>query len=96
MTSEAFTAEEIIEKLGGPEQVRADLEAREAVLAYFIAHEEELVVQHAEKWAAVSVEGVVAVGDDMMAVWEKAKEQGYSNANCLLQYLDPDPPALLL
>ena len=96
MSSEALTTEQIIEKMGGPTQIRADLEAHEAVLRYFHEHEEELIAQHPQKWAAVALEGVVAVGDDMVDVWDRAKKQGYRNANCLLQYLDPDPPALLL
>ena len=96
MASESLTTEQIIAKMGGEEQVRADLEAYQKVLNYFDAHEAELTAQHPQQWAAVSVEGVVAVGDDMIAVWEKAKKQGYRNANCLLQYLDPDPPVLLL
>ena len=62
MSSEALTTEQIIEKMGGPTQIRADLEAHEAVLRYFHEHEEELIAQHPQKWAAVALEGVVAVG----------------------------------
>ncbi len=88
--------DEIIEQLGGIEAIQEQNKAFKQVVEYFYANERSLIEEHPHKWVAVTTDRVVAVGDSIESVLEEARGKGFSNPNLFVEFLDPDPPMLIL
>lgn len=91
-----LTLDEMIEQLGGIEAINERGATFKQVVEYFYANERSLIEQHPHKWVAVTTDRVVAIGDSMEGVFEEAWRKGFFNPNLFVQFLDPDPPMLIL
>ena len=92
----SLTLDEIIEQLGGIEVIEQWDDTFDKVVKYFYANERSLIEEYPYKWVAVTTDRVVAVGDSIESVVEEARGKGFSNPNVFVEFLDPDPPMLIL
>ena len=86
----------IIEEAGGPAAINEGLrEFRQA----FVRMDEEraqLTAKHPYKWVVMGTDGVLAIGDTMEQVLEEIKDGGKRPQNVFIDFMDPDPPELIL
>jgi hypothetical protein len=94
--TEDLRKEEIIELLGGAEALKKSSLDFQRVTERFWQEREALVQKYPRKWVLVSKDGVLTVGDTFDQVWEFALSKGLRRPQVLTEYLDPDPPALIL
>ena len=87
---------EVIEGLGGAKALMDEAdEYREIVLRMRKEHS-SLLVRHPDKWVAMGQEGVLAVGDSMNEVLSEVEGRGLHGADVVIEFMDTDPPLLIL
>ena len=81
----------------GPfKKLRENRELREKVTSRFWDEREELTKNHPRKWIAIGEDGVHILGDSLEETLAEFREQGHGDSAVVLEYLDPNPPILLL
>lgn len=55
-----------------------------------------LLEKHPGKWVAMGESGVLLIGDSFKEVLSAAKDAGLDTSEFAVEYLDPDPPAMIL
>ena len=93
--SEEETAE-LIERLGGAEALKKSFADFRAVTNRLLQDRSVLIEQYPNKWVLMSKDGPLAFGDTFEEVREYARANGLSNPHVVIEYLDPDPPLMIL
>ena len=87
---------ELIERLGGAEAIRQSLADFKEVMDRFRLDEKVLIEQYPTKWAIVGKDGLIAALDTLEEAGAFARDKGLRNPHFVIEYLDPDPPLLVL
>ena len=87
---------EIVEGLGGPEAINASLREYRLIVERMWAERAALMKAHPNRWVAMGRDGVLAVGDSMDEVLEEVESQGIRGGDIVIEFLDTDPPLLIL
>ena len=56
----------------------------------------ELMEKYPDKWVAITMDGVVAIGDSKNDVLDEVESQGVRRRDVVVEYLETDPPVLIL
>ena len=87
---------EMIDRLGGNEgMIDASAQYRE-VAARMFKERADLMDQHPDRWVAMGKGGVQAVGESLDNVLNQVDAKGVSRDDVFIEFLDTDPPALIL
>ena len=57
---------------------------------------DQLLEVHPDHWVAIGKDGLVAHHKELSGVIAGFREKGYRNTQVIVEFLDTDPPALLL
>ena len=87
---------ELIERLGGAEAIRQSLAEFGEVMDRLLQDRKVLIEQYPNKWVLMSKDGPLAFGDTFEEVREYARANGLGNPHVVIEYLDPDPPLMIL
>ena len=87
---------ELIERLGGAEAVKKSFADFQEVTDRFRQDEKALIEQYPNKWAIVGKDGLIAAVDTREEAGAFARKNGLKTSQFMIQYLNPDPPALIL
>ena len=87
---------EIVEGLGGPEAIIAGLREYRLIVKRMWAEKAALTEAHPNRWVAMGKDGVLAVGDSMDEVLEEVESRGIHGGDIVIEFLDTDPPLLIL
>ena len=87
---------ELIERLGGAEALKQSFADFRAVTNRFRRDEKVLIEQYPHKWAIVGKDGLIAAVDSLEEAGNFARANGLKNPHFVIEYLDPDPPLLVL
>ena len=87
---------EIVEGLGGPEAIIAGLREYRLIVKRMWAEKAALTEAHPNRWVAMGKDGVLAVGDSMDEVLEEVESRGIRGGDIVIEFLDTDPPLLIL
>jgi len=88
--------EELIERLGGAEAIRQSLAEFREVNRRMDRERTTLTVKHPNKWVLMGKDGPLAFGDTFEEVREYARANGLGNPHVVIEYLDTDPPTMIL
>ncbi len=86
----------IIEGLGGAKALIDEMDDYHQIVACMSKERPSLVERHPDKWVAMGKEGVIAVGDSMDEVLREVEGRGLHGADVVIEFLDTDPPLLIL
>ena len=87
---------EIVEGLGGPGALIASMQEYHEIVVRMRNERATLMEAHPNQWVAMGKDGVVAIGDSIDAVIEDAESQGLRGSDRVIEFLDTDPPILIL
>ena len=87
---------EIVEGLGGPGAIIAGLREYRMIVERMWAERAALTEAHPNRWVAMGKDGVVSIGDSIDAVIEDAAAKGLRGSDLVIEFLDTDPPLLIL
>ncbi len=85
----------IIEEAGGPAAINEGLREFRQMVDRLWREKPSLLHKYPDKWVAMGLDGVVAVGDSMDAVLEEAENRGLRK-KVVVEFMDTDPPELIL
>ena len=86
----------LMESKGGTAGLKKRLDEFGKIYHRFNDERERLIEKHPRQWVAMSKDGVITLGDSMQEVADEAKGRGYDGSDFILQFLDPDPPIMIL
>ena len=86
----------MIEEMGGARSLLDDLTEFRQLRIRMSEEHSGLFEQYPDRWVAVGFDGLVAVGDSEDEVFEKIDDKGISRSHVVVEYLDTDPPVLIL
>ncbi len=86
----------LLKSRGGTAGLKKRLDEFDRIYHRFDEERENLVEKHPRKWVAMSKDGVITLGNSMQEVADEARSRGYGGSDFILQFLDPDPPVLLI
>ena len=87
---------EVIEGLGGAKVLMDEMDEYHEIVARMRKEHPSLVERHPDKWVAMGQKGVLAIGDSMDEVLREVESQGLHGADVVIDFLDTDPPLLIL
>ena len=87
---------EVIEGLGGAKVLMDEMDEYHQIVARMRKECPSLVERHPDKWVAMGQEGVLAVGDSMDEVLREVEGRGLHGADVVIEFLDANPPLLIL
>ena len=87
---------EIIEGLGGVRALMDEMDEYHEIVARMRKERPSLVERHPDKWVAMGQQGVLAIGDSMDEVLREVESQGLHGSDVVIDFLDTDPPLLIL
>lgn len=87
---------ELVEGMGGPEAIIAGLREYGLIVERMWAERAALTEAHPNQWVAMGKDGVVSIGDSIDAVIEDAAGKGLRGSDLVIEFLDTDPPLLIL
>ena len=87
---------EVIEGLGGTKVLMDEMDEYHQIVARMRKERPSLVEHHPDKWVAMGREGVVAIGDSMDEVLREVEGWELRGADVVIEFLDTDPPLLIL
>ena len=86
----------MIEEMGGARSLIDDLaEFRQLGIRMREEHA-ELIEQYPDRWVAVGLDGLLTVGDSEDEVFKVIDEKGIPRSDVVVEFLDTDPPVLIL
>ena len=91
-----YTLEELLEIIGDPDELARKMEKARADLKAFFLVKLELLKKHPKKWIVFYDGELRAVGSSQRSVLAKADALGLPRGEILAEYLDPEPPNLIL
>ena len=87
---------EVIEGLGGSKALIDEMDQYHEIVARMRKERSSLLERHPDKWVAMGQEGVLAVGDSMDEVLSEVEGRGLHGADVVIEFMDTDPPLLIL
>ena len=87
---------EVIEGLGGAKVLMDEMDEYHEIVARMRKERPSLVERHPDKWVAMGQKGVLAIGDSMDEVLREVESRGPHGADVVIDFLDTDPPLLIL
>ena len=66
------------------------------VLIDDLAEYDLLLEKHPDRWVAMGMDGLLAEGDSEEDVYQAVVNQGLHRSDVVVEYLDTDPPVLIL
>ena len=88
--------EGIMEELGGPRVMAERMRAFNRVVKRMNDERAVLMETHPDKWVAMSEHGVVAIADDLKGVLAEVDGKGIDRAHVFTEFLDTNPPVMIL
>ncbi len=95
LRDEAYV-KELVGGMGGPEAIIAGLREYGLIVERMWAERTALTEAHPNRWVAMGKDGVLAIGDSIDEVLEEAESQGARGGDTVIEFLDTDPPVLIL
>ena len=86
----------LIEEMGGAKAINDDLREFRRLVDRLWQEKPSLLQQYPDKWVAMSLNGVVAVGDSIEYVLDETERRGIPRKDVVLEYMDTDPMDLIL
>ena len=86
----------LIERLGGAEALKQSSLDFQQVSARLQQERKSLLQKYPRKWVLMSKDGLLAVGDTYDEVRNFAESKGLRRPKVIAEYLDPNPPPLIL
>ena len=86
----------IIEDLGGVQSLVAGMQEYHQIVVRMQHERASLMKGHPDQWVAMGRDGVVAIGDSIDEVIEEAEAQGLRGSDLVIEFLDTNPPVLIL
>ena len=86
----------VIEGMGGPRAIHEDLLEFRRLVDRLWEQQDELMEKYPDKWVALSMDGVVSVGDSWRAVLDEVDRLGLRRGDVVINHLDTNPPILIL
>ena len=87
---------ELIKELGGVKALRDYKAQFHQVVLRLDQERTNLLDKYPNKWVAVGRDGVLAVADSMEDVFAEVESMGLSGSEFEVEFLDSDPPDLIL
>ena len=87
---------EVIEGLGGAKALMDEIDEYHQIVARMRKERPSLVERHPDKWVAMGQKGVLAIGDSMDEVLREVESRELRGADVVIEFLDTDPPLLIL
>ena len=87
---------EVIEGLGGAKVLMDEMDEYHEIVARMRKERPSLVERYPDKWVAMGQKGVLAIGDSMDEVLREVEARGLNGADVVIDFLDTDPPLLIL
>ena len=86
----------MIEEMGGVRGLIDDLAEFRKLRIHMSKEHAGLIEQCPDRWVAVGLDGLLAVGDSEDRVFEIIDDKGIHRSRVMVEYLDTDPPVLIL
>ena len=86
----------LVENLGGAQALVNGIREYRQIVARMWSERAYLMEKYPDRWIAMGKDGVLAVGDSMDDVLEEVESQGYRGSEVVIEFLDTDPPLLIL
>ena len=86
----------MIEEMGGARKLIEDLAEFQQLRIRMSEEHTALIEQHPDRWVAVGLDGLLAVGDSEDEIFKAIDDKGIPRSNVLVEFLDTDPPVLIL
>ncbi len=86
----------MIEEMGGVAALQERMEQFQRTIDRMMNERESLTEKHPDKWVAMGKDGVLVIGDSSDEVIEKVENQGIRAGEVVIEFLDSDPPVLIL
>ena len=87
---------EVIEGLGGAKALMNEMDEYHEIVARMRKERPSLVERHPDKWVAMGQMGVLAIGGSIDEVLREVESRGLRGADVVIDFLDTDPPLLIL
>ncbi len=86
----------MIEEMGGAHTLIKDLAEFRQLRIRASEERTALIEQYPDRWVAVGLDGLLAVGDSEDEVLQAIDDKGIPRSEVVVEYLDTDPPVLIL
>ena len=86
----------MIEEMGGARALVEGLREYHEIVVRMRRERVALMEEHPNRWVAMGKNGVLAVGDSMDAVLDEVEGRGIRSGDIVIEFLDTDPPLLIL
>ena len=93
---ESRILDEVLESVGGVEALHERMDRFERVMRHFFDHKAEWTEQFPHRWVVVTEDGVFADTALLEDALELASKANLQSSDFTVQFLNPDPPMLLL
>ena len=91
-----FDIDQVLKEVGGVEQIRERIRSYEEVCLKLKDMEGSLTKQHPHRWVALGTDDSLLIGDSLEAVCQAARDRGLESHQFAVEYLDPNPPILIV
>ena len=88
--------DEVLESVGGVEALNERMNRYERVMRHFFDNRTEWTGQFPHRWVVVTEDGVIADTALLEDALELAGKANLASSDFTVQFLNPDPPTLLL
>ena len=95
LKDEAYVSS-VIEDMGGAQALVDGIREYRHIVKRMRSERASLMEKYPDMWVAMGKEGVLAIGNSMDDVLEKVESQGYRGSEVVIEFLDTDPPILIL
>ena len=95
-TSTLGEAIAMIDEMGGARALVDDLAEFERLRVRMTKEYDLLLEKHPDRWVVMGKDGLLAVGDSEEDVYQAVVKQGLHRSDVVVEYLDTDPPVLIL
>ena len=96
VTIDEASVRRIVEAQGGVSGMVAKMEEFHNVVALMRQERPRLMEEYPDKWVVMGKDGDVVVGDSIDDALEKADALGMERGEMIVDYLETDPPMLIL
>lgn len=91
-----LTVRGIVDSQGGVEGLVEKMNGFHEVVDLMRRERARLMDEYPDQWVAMSKDGVVVAGDSIDCVLKKADARGMKRGELVIEFLDTDPPLLIL
>ncbi len=90
------TVNRIINELGGAKALMEEMDEYQEIVLRMRKERPHLAADYPDKWVAMGREGLLAAGDSMDQVLGQLEDQGVDGVDVVIEFMDTDPPLLIL